>query len=126
MRIYLDCIPCFVRQALDSARLVTDDERIHEKVVREVLRLASDLDMSQSPPAIGQQIHRLIRELVGGDDPYHRIKKRFNNLALKLYPELRKQILAERGNQLQQSIIDELRKSTDVVIDQALVASIDG
>jgi len=24
MRIYLDCIPCFVRQALDAARLATD------------------------------------------------------------------------------------------------------
>jgi uncharacterized protein with ATP-grasp and redox domains len=38
MQIYLDCIACFVRQALDAARLVTDDERIHEQVVREVLR----------------------------------------------------------------------------------------
>jgi damage-control phosphatase, subfamily I len=93
MRIFLDCIPCFVRQALDSARLVTDDEQIHEQVLRAVLRLASDLDMSQSPPAIGQQIHRLIRELVGNNDPYHRIKKRFNNLALELFPDLRKQIV---------------------------------
>jgi len=93
MRIFLDCIPCFVRQALDSARLATDDEQIHENVVRQVLSLAADLDMSQSPPAIGQQIHRLIRELVGNNDPYHRIKKRFNNLALKLYPDLRKQIV---------------------------------
>ncbi|MBN2455520.1 MAG: DUF89 family protein [Sedimentisphaerales bacterium] len=88
MKIFLDCIPCFVRQALDSARLATDDEQIHEKVMREVLRLAVDLDMSQSPPAIGQQIHRLIRKLVGQNDPYHQIKERFNNLALKLYPEL--------------------------------------
>jgi len=37
MRIFLDCIPCFVRQALDSARFVTDDERIHEQVIQEVL-----------------------------------------------------------------------------------------
>jgi uncharacterized protein with ATP-grasp and redox domains len=93
MRTYFDCIPCFVRQALDAARLATDDEQIHEKVVREVLRLAADLDMSQSPPSIGQQIHRLIREQVGKDDPYRKIKRRFNNLALKLYPELRKQIV---------------------------------
>ena len=93
MRIFLDCIGCFIRQALDSARLATDDEQIHEKVVREVLRLAVDLNMSQSPPVIGQQIHRLIRNLVGQDDPYHRIKRWFNNLALKLYPELRKQIV---------------------------------
>jgi len=37
MQIFLDCIPCFVRQALDSARLATDDEKIQKQVVREVL-----------------------------------------------------------------------------------------
>jgi len=103
MRTYFDCIPCFVRQTLDAARLATDDEQIHEKVVREVLRLAVDLDMSRSPPSIGQQIHRLIREQVGKDDPYRKIKNRFNNLALKLYPELRKQIV-DSDNRLETAI----------------------
>ena len=103
MRIHLDCIACFVRQGLDAARLATDDEQIHEKVVREILRLAADLDMSQSPPAMGQQIHRLIRNLAGQDDPYHKIKRQFNNLALKLYPELRKQIVSS-SNRLETAI----------------------
>ena len=93
MKTFLDCIPCFVRQGLDSARLATDDEQIHEKVVRETLRLAADLDMSQSPPAIGQKIHRLIRRLIDDNDPYHRIKEQFNNLALKLYPELKERVM---------------------------------
>ena len=93
MRIYLDCISCFVRQALDAARLATDDEQIHKEVVDQVLRMADDLDMSQSPPVIGQQIHRLIRDLVGSDDPYYRVKKQFNSMALKLYPDLRKKII---------------------------------
>ena len=93
MRIYLDCIPCFVRQALGAARLATDNEQIHEQVVREVLVLAKDIDMSQSPPVMGQKIHRLIREVVGMEDPYHKIKKHFNNLALALYPELRKLVI---------------------------------
>jgi len=97
MQIYLDCIPCFVRQALDAAKMATDDKKIHEQVVRQVLVLANELDMSQSPPAIGQQIHRLIREMVGQDDPYHGIKRRFNNLALRLYPELRKQIVSSNN-----------------------------
>jgi len=96
MRIYLDCISCFIRQALDAARLATDDEQIHKKVVEQVLRLAADLDMSQSPPVIGQQIHRLIRSLVGSDDPYYRVKKQFNSLALKLYHDLRKQIISSK------------------------------
>ena len=92
MRIFLDCIPCFVRQALDSARLVTDDEQIHEKVVREVLRLAADLDMSQSPPVIGQRIHRLIRKLICNNDPYHELKERFNRLALRMCAELEERV----------------------------------
>ena len=93
MRTYFDCIPCFVRQSLDAVRLMTSDESIHEHVVRNILRLAADLDMSQSPPVMGQKIHRLIRELVGMEDPYHKIKKQFNELALKLYSELRKLII---------------------------------
>jgi len=92
MRTFLDCIPCFVRQALDSARLATDDEQIHEKVVREVLRLSVDLDMSQSPPVIGQQIHRLIRKLIGNIDPYRELKRRFNRLALRLCAELEERV----------------------------------
>jgi len=96
MRIFLDCIPCFVRQALDAARLATDDARIHEKVVRGVLRLAADLDIGQSPPVIGQQIHRMIRNMVASNDPYHSIKRKFNNIALNLYPELRKEIVGSK------------------------------
>ena len=96
MRIFLDCIPCFLRQALDSARLATDDEQIHEQVIREVLRLAADLDMSQSPPVIGQQIHRLIRRLVGNNDPYRELKQRSNHLALKMCAELEERVKAAK------------------------------
>ena len=92
MKTFLDCVPCFVRQALDSARLATDDEQIHEQVVRETLRLAADLDMSQSPPAIGQQIHRLIRKLIGNNDPYHELKQRFNRLAMRMCLELEERV----------------------------------
>jgi len=92
MRIFLDCIPCFVRQALDSARLATGDEQIHEQVIREVLRLAGDLDMSQSPPAIGRQIHRLIRKLIDNNDPYCELKQRHNRLALKMYADLEERV----------------------------------
>ena len=96
MQIFLDCIPCFIRQALDTARLTTDDKQIHERVVREVLILAKDLDMSQSPPVIGQKIHRLIRELIGIEDPYHDVKKQFNNAALQLYSKMRTYIIESK------------------------------
>ncbi|MEN8126958.1 MAG: ARMT1-like domain-containing protein [Planctomycetota bacterium] len=85
MKIYLDCIPCFLRQALDSARLVTDDESIHEQILYDVLHLSKNLNFHQTPPAIGQQIHRRIRELTGNSDPYRDLKKCHNRFAMELY-----------------------------------------
>jgi len=138
MKTYFDCIPCFVRQALDAARLITGDERIHEQVVREVLRLAADLDMSQSPPAIGQQIHRLIRELVGDDDPYRELKQRYNRLALRICDELKEGVrtsenplettvrLAIAGNIIDLGVKTSIKESEiEKIINDSLTADFD-
>ena len=85
MKIFLDCIPCFLRQTLDAVRLVIDDESVHEQIMRDVLQLTKEMDLSQSPPAIGQRIHRKIRELTENTDPYCDLKKQHNQLALELY-----------------------------------------
>ena len=92
MQTYLDCVPCFVRQVLDSVKMTTDDEQIHEKVLREALHLASKMDLHQSPPAMAQKIHRFIRELTGVQDPYMQVKNRFNKFALKMYPDMKERI----------------------------------
>jgi uncharacterized protein with ATP-grasp and redox domains len=80
----LDCVPCFLRQGLDAARNVSDDTRIHELIVRDVLRLTADLDLSLPPPWVGQAIHRKLRKLTGVEDPYRTAKSRFNLLAMEL------------------------------------------
>jgi len=54
--------------------------------------MASEMDLSQSPPAMAQKIHRLIREITGISDPYLDVKNRFNKLALQMYPELKQRI----------------------------------
>ncbi|MCK4625504.1 MAG: DUF89 family protein, partial [Phycisphaerae bacterium] len=88
MKTFFDCIPCFVRQSLDSVRMTTTDEAIHERLLREVLRSLAEMDMRQSPPAMAKRIHRIIREMTGQADPYHDAKERFNRLAMDIYPEL--------------------------------------
>jgi hypothetical protein len=103
MRIFLDCIPCFIRQALDSARLTTDDEQLHIEVLRKTLRLAAEMDMNQTPPAIAQQIHRVIRGIVGVKDPYRQIKDRFNQLAKKMLDGLEERI-AESPDRLETAV----------------------
>jgi len=92
MRTYLECVPCFVRQALEAVRFVTDDEAVHAEVLRQVLRAAADMDMSLAPPAMGHQIHSLIRRLTDKADPYLDVKQRFNRFAMGLYPEMRRRV----------------------------------
>lgn len=94
MKIYFDCIPCFLNQAIGAIRGVTDDESIHERVLRDTLRMVSQMDMHKSPPAMGQKIHRIIREMTGSADPYKKRKDEFNRFVLSLVPEIEKRIQA--------------------------------
>ena len=94
MRSSLDCIPCFVSQGLNVARLATADQQVHERVLREVLRRASEADLSQPPARFGQSIHRLVRQLTGQADPYLVIKEESNRLALALLPDWQKRLRA--------------------------------
>lgn len=89
MRTYLDCVPCFVRQALDSARRCTDSPEIHERLLREALTMAANLSFDSPPPLMGRLIHRRLRELTGQADPYRDAKKTANAFALQLYPNLK-------------------------------------
>ena len=92
MKTTLDCIPCFVRQALEAARMVSDETAVHERIVREVLRWTSEMDLTQSPPVLAQRIHRRLREIAGSTDPYLEEKAHFNRMALDLMPDLRAEI----------------------------------
>jgi len=87
-----DCIPCFIRQTLDAVRFATADKEVHELVLRKVLKAVSGMDLKESPPVMGQKIHRIIRNLSGSDDPYRNVKKAFNQYALSLYPVLKEKI----------------------------------
>ena len=92
MKTFLDCMPCLLRQAIDAARMATDDDAIHEQVVCEALAQLRAMDFSQPPLSISRSVHRVVRELTGNDDPYREVKERFNRFALKLYPQLKNEI----------------------------------
>ena len=94
MKTSLDCIPCFIRQALDAARLVSADTAVHEQIIREVLRWAGEMDMDQPAPVMGQRIHRRLRQIVGVGDPYRNVKDHQNRMALALLNELKTRIEA--------------------------------
>ena len=138
MKTYFDCIPCFVRQTLDAARLVTNDEKVHEQVLRKVLKLASEMDMNMTPPAMAQKIHRIIRKMTKTVDPYKKEKQKFNEFALKLLPKFQKLIaeskkpleiavrLAIAGNIIDLGVKCSIKlDQTEKIINQALTDEFD-
>lgn len=92
MKTTLDCIPCILRQSLEAARLASADPALHEQILRDVLRWTEEMNLNQSPPAMGQRIHRQLREITGVDDPYRQAKDKLNNLALELIPSFRAEV----------------------------------
>ena len=92
MRVYLDCFPCFMRQALDAARMATDDPTAQREVIDRVATLLPTLPPRATPIDMGQLIHRLVREITGVADPYARVKKESNDLGLRLYPVLKGEV----------------------------------
>ena len=62
MKTYLDCYPCFVRQALEAARQTGADERLQRAVLDEVLALLRQAEDGLTPPEIGDRVHRVRSE----------------------------------------------------------------
>jgi uncharacterized protein with ATP-grasp and redox domains len=88
VRTSLDCLTCLVRQAIEASRFVSDDPALHERVVRDVLRMAAEFDFAQPPPLLAQRVQRRIRELTGAVDPYTELKLRADRAVLAALPAL--------------------------------------
>jgi hypothetical protein len=88
MKTYLACYPCFLRQALDAAQMVGASEEAQRTVIDATLTLLQGLDPAETPPEIGDKIHRLVRTIVDDGDPYREVKDRATTQALALYPDL--------------------------------------
>lgn len=92
MKLNLDCIPCFQRQALQAVRFISDSEELHEKVLRKVMKTLLKSNWDLTPPELAHVVHSIVRNVTGGTDPYREVKKESNDSVLKMYPTLREKI----------------------------------
>ncbi len=92
MKTYLDCIPCFLNQALRTARIATDDEQKIKTLLDEVGVMLRTIPLENSPPESARLIYKKISEVTGNPDPYSKIKRRSTQKALSLYPSLKNSV----------------------------------
>ncbi|MCL5987027.1 MAG: ARMT1-like domain-containing protein [Actinobacteria bacterium] len=90
MKIFLDCVPCFIRQSMEAARLATDDHELRRAIVKRVCAEASQLTFQESGPRIVKMVHDIIKEMSSVADPYKQVKEECNKFMAEVMPDLRR------------------------------------
>jgi len=84
------CIPCYFKQALSGADFVGASEETKLEMMHEVARLVPRLSMNVAPAHNSTIVIKAANKIMGIADPYRDEKKKYNNLAMELYPRLLK------------------------------------
>jgi damage-control phosphatase, subfamily I len=93
MKIYLDCYPCFLKQALQAGRFATSDEKVLKDVLDAVASAMPSIPQDATSPKIGGLIHRIVRGITGEEDPYRKVKAENLLEAKKHYGAMKDRVL---------------------------------
>ena len=100
MKTSVDCLPCFLRQSLQVARICDCSPDLQLKIVKRIAAIISAIDVNASPPANARQVYQTIADMTGCEDPYLSVKKTSNNEAKKVITGLRLEISSSRNELL--------------------------
>lgn len=103
MKTYLDCYPCFLRQALSAARRAGATEADQHGILLETMELLRALPAGATPPVMAEGIHGLVRARTGDPDPYREAKRLATEQALGLLPRLR-ELVCEAADPLETAV----------------------
>jgi uncharacterized protein with ATP-grasp and redox domains len=92
MNIALDCIPCIINNYNSLIQTSNLSDEIKEKNLRQFLAFLAKTDYQQSPPVLGREIHRMIRQMLSNKDPYSEIKAKYNRMILNMYSKFENMI----------------------------------
>lgn len=99
MKIYLDCLPCALRQVLEATRMATDHPELQEAIIKEAIDVLSNYKNYTCVPEMVSAMHKTVKTMTGVLDPYQAIKERDLNTAKLVYPML-KRFLENKHNEL--------------------------
>ena len=96
MDIYLDCLPCMLRQVLEASKMSTDNVDLHGKIMDEAINVLSQYKLYRNSPEVGRDMHRIVKAQTGVSDPYQKIKRNDIQTALRLLPKLKKFVVDKK------------------------------
>ncbi len=92
MRTYPECIPCILQASLNAGRLGGAEEEKLWPALTEAAALCGRWDRENPPIALGAAVAAILREKLGGGDPFFSAKREGNAKVLALYPALKARV----------------------------------
>jgi len=92
VKTYLDCIPCFFRQALEGARIVRASPKQQKQIIDGFARKIPKISLQSSPPEIARLGYALLKKISPNGDPYKDIRQKSNRIALRLLGRLKNKV----------------------------------
>ena len=95
MKTSLECLPCYLRQALQTARIAGVDEEGRRRAVLTVAAFLPELFADKTPPENSMAVYAKIAAVTGVADPYQAIKAISNREARRALRDLTPLVAAE-------------------------------
>ena len=135
MKAQPECLACIFRQAINTAKIASEDQKVHETVIRTLAEEVKNMSLTQTPAAVSQYVYEIVQDVSGVHDPFKKIKKETNRAALAVLPKLENLVfssedplksaihLAVAGNVIDMGTNFDLDVERDVlaIADQAFV-----
>ncbi|MHB1153137.1 MAG: damage-control phosphatase ARMT1 family protein [Eubacteriales bacterium] len=121
MKIFLDCLPCMLKQVLEASRMAAGDEEAQERIINDSLKILSDYKQYACSPDLAAALHQTVKKHTKVSDPYKLIKEKDIAAAEKVYPVL-KSYLQNKQDKLYAAL---KIAATGNIIDSAIYSNID-
>jgi len=104
MKIYLECIPCMLNQALRVSEEIGIKEQDQKIIMQKALLALTKFDEFDSSPQISNSVMASIKDYTDLEDPYSTIKSKDLQAALNLYPTC-KEIVDNSDDKLKAALL---------------------
>ncbi|MCJ7604154.1 MAG: ARMT1-like domain-containing protein [Desulfobulbaceae bacterium] len=95
MQTTLDCLTCFLKQAIHTARLSNASPAVQKEIMNGVIKkIMPSIDFTITPPENAVHLYKLIAEISGCPDPFAAVKKESNRFAASIAPLIRQKVNA--------------------------------
>lgn len=88
MKVSRECIQCLARQAVEIAEEATSDVIMQEEIIKRSLKELAEMDFKETAPEIAFRMHQHSKNITGINDPYKRLKEKYNEIAKEIYDRI--------------------------------------